>query len=127
MFTDNQNVVRIIQVHVGSRVRELQVLAIELFSLALANQVIIEPEWIPRAENELADYVSDYNDWMVNPNVFAVIDCKWEPHTIDRFADSYNTQLLRFNSRFWVTGSEAVDAFTVNWHGEVNWVFPLSI
>ena len=53
-FTDNQNVVRIIQVE--SKVSNLQVLAIELFLLAILHQIMVEPEWVPRTNNELADY-----------------------------------------------------------------------
>ena len=127
-FTDNQNIVRIIQV--GSRVDTLQVLAVEPFSLILAYQIIIEPEWIPRACNETADCFSkikDYNDWMLNHEVFKYLDDRWGPHTVDRFTNSYNTQLGRFNSRFWDVGSEAVDAFTVKWYGDNNWVCPPGI
>ena len=43
---------------------------------------------------------------------------------MDRFASSYNTQLVRFNSRFASPGTKAVDAFTVDWHGENNWWCP---
>ena len=124
-FSDNQNVVRIIKV--GSKVRELQILAVEIFRLAMANQIILEPEWIPRADNELADYVSrivDYDDWRLHPEVFRTLDLKWGPHTVDRFANAVNAQLPRFNSRFWVVGTEAVDAFTVNWQGDNNWLCP---
>ena len=39
--------------------------------------------------------------------------------TFDRFTSSYNTQLLRFNSRFWNPGTEAVDAFTCHWDQEI--------
>ena len=46
------------------------------------------------------------------------------PHTIDRFASYYNSQLPRFNSRFGNPGTEAVDAFTTNWSGENNWLCP---
>ena len=48
----------------------------------------------------------------------------WGPHTIDQFASYFNTQLPRFNSRFWNPGSEAVDAFTCDWQGENNWWCP---
>ena len=41
-----------------------------------------------------------------------------------RFASHYNTQLLRFNSRFSNLGSEAVDAFTTNWCDDKNWLCP---
>eukprot|EP00731_Ephydatia_muelleri_P018538 Em0011g578a len=86
-----------------------------------------EPEWIPREQNEIADYISrivDYDDWYVNPAVFAWVEELWGPHTVDRFASHYNMQLPRFNSRFASPGAEAVDAFTVNWSGENNWWCP---
>ena len=43
---------------------------------------------------------------------------------MDRFASFHNSQLPRFNSRCWNPGAEAVDAFTVNWVGENNWLCP---
>ena len=46
------------------------------------------------------------------------------PHTIDRFANSFNHQLARFNSRFGDPGAEAVDAFTCDWANENNWWCP---
>ena len=124
-FTDNQNVVKIVQ-H-GSSKPALQAEALGIFSLCVNNYIRIEPEWIPREQNELADYYSrlvDYDDWMLNPVVFAWLDNLWGPHTIDRFANSWNTQLERFNSRFWAPGSEAVDAFTCTWVDENNWWLP---
>ncbi len=63
--------------------------------------------------------------WQINPAVFAELDIAWGPHTVDRFATFQNCQLTRFNSRCWNPGSEAVDAFTVNWSGELNWLCPL--
>ena len=124
-FTDNQNVVRIIKV--GSRLPELQVLALSIFRTAFANNIYLEPEWLPREENQVADEFSriiDVDDWMINPSIFAWVDYFWGPHTVDRFANCHNAQLDRFNSRFWVAGSEAIDAFTVNWADENNWFAP---
>ena len=48
----------------------------------------------------------------------------WGPHSVDRLVNHENTQLLRFNSRFWGPGTEAVDAFSVSWAGENNWLVP---
>ena len=88
----------------------------------------MEPEWLPREEYELADFVSrivDYDDWQVNPKLFHGLDGVWGPHSIDRFANNYNTQLPQFNSHFAFPGLEAVDAFTVDWGGgENNWWCP---
>ena len=39
-------------------------------------------------------------------------------------ADFHNRQILRFNSRCWNPGAEAVDAFTVSWAGQNNWWCP---
>ena len=95
----------------------------------LQYNICIKPEWIPREENVWADFYSriiDYDDWSINHRVFEWIDGFWGPHTVDRFANSHNAQLDRFNSRFWdvAIGSEAVDAFTTNWASENNWWCP---
>jgi hypothetical protein len=105
-FSDNQNVVRIVRV--GSRKEELQKEALAIYRLALAHNITMEPEWIPRSQNELADYVScwvDYDDWGLSLQAFALVEERWGPHTVDRFANDYNTKLHCFNSRFMVEGS----------------------
>lgn len=124
-FHDNQNVSRIL--NVGSRKPSLHAVAIKVFSLAVRYQIHLEPEWIPRQLNERADYLSkivDHDDWYLNPLVFADLDRAWGPHTVDRFADCDNCQLHWFYSRCWNPGTEAVDAFTVNWSGKNNWWCP---
>ena len=71
-FTDNQNVVRILQV--GSRMPELHAIALKVLALAVQSQIRIEPEWVPIELNEQADYLSrivDYDDWFLNPTVFS--------------------------------------------------------
>ena len=72
-------------------------------------------------ENEQTDFISrifDFDDWMLDPVTFTELDHEWGPHTIDRFADMHNTQLDRFNLRYWNPGSEVVDAFTSSDWGE---------
>ena len=44
---------------------------------------------------------------------------------MDSFACSSHAKVSRFKSRFYQTGTEAVDAFTQNWDGENNWNLPL--
>jgi hypothetical protein len=66
----------------------------------------------------------DFDDWGLSLNAFALVEERWGPHTVDRFANDYNSKLQRFNSRFMVEGSEAVDAFTVNWKDENNYLCP---
>ena len=71
MVSDNQNVVRILQV--GSRKPHLQEQAGKVFESYVSFQIRLEPDWVPRKENELADFISrivDYDDWQVNPKLF---------------------------------------------------------
>ena len=117
-FTDNQNVARIMQVE--SKKPQLHAIALKVFALLVQYQLHLEPEWIPRDLNVRADFLSrivDYDDWFLDPAIFAHIDAMRGPHTVDRFASFHNAQLPRFNSHCWNPGSEAVDAFTVNWEG----------
>ena len=62
-FTDNQAVPSI--VHSGSMKEHLHILALDIFQTAKDNKIDIEVEWIPRTQNERADYLSkivDYDD-----------------------------------------------------------------
>jgi len=51
-FTDNQNVVRIVQ-H-GSCKPALQVEAWAIFSIYTSNHICMGPKWVPREQNQLA-------------------------------------------------------------------------
>ena len=46
----------------------------------MCQNICLEPEWIPRERNELADYISriiDNDDWFLDPAVFAALDDLW--------------------------------------------------
>ena len=108
-FSDNQAVVRIVQV--GSGKPHLQEGALSIFELCFQHNIKLEMEWVPRSANELADYMShvrDFDDWMVNPSLFQYLDQIWGPHTVDCFANEHNSQTSCFHSRFWCPGSEAI-------------------
>ena len=57
-------------------------------------------------------------------DIFEFCDKKWGPHSVDRFASFYNAKLPRFNTRYWSPGSESIDAFTVSWCDDNNWLVP---
>lgn len=124
-YTDNQNVVRILAR--GSRKPDLQGLVEQVVHLNSTLNTLVKPLWVPREENQIADYLSklsDGNDWSIHPAIFQWIDSMWGPFTVDRFATSYNTKCVRFNSRFWNPTCEGVDAYAIDWAGENNWVVP---
>lgn len=124
-FTDNQNVVSIVQK--GSMKKELQEIALQIFSLCSKSNIIIELEWIPRSKNEQADYMSrliDYDDWGVGESVFKQIEDYWGPYEVDWFASSHNAKVSVFYSRYWCPGTSGIDAFTENWTGKNGWIVP---
>ena len=106
---------------------DIHSVALDIFCCSLQDGITLCPAWIPRSEHELADEISkfcDYDDWFVSQSFFIKTDRLWGPHTIDRFANSYNTKLTRFNSLFWCPGTEAVDAFSQDWSANNNWLVP---
>ena len=126
LHEDNQAVVAILAtwtVRSKPMMEELR----RLWRLLADNDIQIEAEYITSAANEWADALSrdrGLDDWTFAPGLFDEINARWGPHSIDRFAAQHNALLPRYNSAVWDPASEAVDAFTVDWCGENNWVHP---
>ena len=77
-YTDNQGVAAIVKS--GSTKVHLHKLAMEIFLLSKEHDVSIDIEWIPRSENEVADYLSkivDFDDWCVKDSYFRAVDSTW--------------------------------------------------
>ncbi|XP_067648622.1 uncharacterized protein [Haliotis asinina] len=125
LLTDNQNVESIVSK--GSMKADLQALALDIFRLCNEYNIRVDMQWIPRLDNERADYLSkivDADDWGIQDYVFQHVSAKWGPFDVDRFASYYNTKVVRFNSRFWNPGSDGVDALSVSWGDDNNWIVP---
>ena len=124
--TDCQNVVRIL--NSGSKKFDLQNLVFNIFNLCIKHNIQLHAEWIPRNENWNADFISkdvDRDDYMLNPEIFAAVDARWGPHSIDRFSSFKTCQVPCFCSRWLNPLMEYLDAFTESWQSENNWLFPL--
>lgn len=124
-FSDNANVPRIIKY--GSVKPDLHDLALAIFDLCRVHNIVLNPEWLSRSENKLADKISryqDYDDWSIDEISFSVIDSLWGPHTVDRFASPQNKKVATFNSRFWCKGTSGVDAFCQDWSRDNNYICP---
>lgn len=103
-YTDNQGVAAIVKS--GSTKVHLHKLAKEIFLLSKEHDASIDIEWIPRSENEVADYLSkivDFDDWCVKDSYFRAVDSNWEPFTVECFANSVNAKASRFYSLFFST------------------------
>ena len=101
---------------------ELQKTALDIiFTTCTRNNIRLEVQWIPRNDNEQADFISrliDTDDWMISEELFHTFNDLWGPYNIDCFACYYNTKLPRFFSRFWNPDTSGMDAFSQNWSGE---------
>ena len=122
--TYNKNVERVLSV---GRTLELQELVIDIFQLCIQHNIQLVLEWIPREENIFADEISksiNVHDYMLSPDIFAALDILWGPHTIDHFSSFKTRQIPRFCSHWRNLGAEVIDALSVLWSSENNWVFP---
>ena len=75
-----KNVARIIDI--GSPKLPLQEEARRIFHICVSHGISIEPEWVPRASNEQADYLSrivDPDDWSVSLPIFQLLNSRWGP------------------------------------------------
>ena len=119
----------------GSPNPDLQRLAVQLFEAQLAGSFVLQAVWRPREENVRADFLSRVaamlqHAYCLRPSLFRWLDERWGPHTIDRFASIDARQPLapphtgRFCSLYFHPEAAWVDAFSVPWHGENNWLFP---
>ena len=88
----NQGACRIISV--GIRKPDLQKIARDSFKLFFEHNLTFNSQWI-----HLLRRIIDMNDLQINSSIFILMDAKWDPHTVDRFASHYNFQVSRFNSR----------------------------
>lgn len=111
----------------GSNKAHLHAEAVDIYWFIQRNSSTVEVQWVPREENQLADYYSkivDEDDWMLNRQIFRWLDDMWGPHTLDAFASTRNAQVERFCSRWWNPGCLAIDAFTHPWENENMWLVP---
>ena len=113
----------------GSPDPELQRLALEIFAAQLEYGFTLQASWVPRELNVRADYLSRvstliHHGYRILPSLFAWLDAEWGPHSIDRFATIDNRVVPRFCSHYFHPDAEWVDAFSVPWGEENNWLFP---
>jgi len=114
--------------HQGGPAQDLSNMAKAILSLAFHHNIQVSACYLAGKENVLADQLSRLNlkyEWRLHPKLFKWINNMWGPHSIDRFATMTNTQLPRYNSRFFDPKSEGVDALAQqNWTIENNFVNP---
>ncbi len=122
-YTDNLGGTSVVKR--GSMKQVLNPIARQITEVCRSNNIQLSVKWICRTENTVADALSrfiDMDDWAISDQLFQILDERWGPHTVDRFATNLNTKLCRFNSRFAAPNCERVDVFSVSWAQENNWI-----
>ena len=66
----------------------------------------------------------DHDDYTIIDAFFHRIDHFLGPHTVDRFASSYNAKVPKFSTRFFQNDCEAADAFSQAWDHDNYWICP---
>ena len=125
IYLDNKNTTSVILN--GSRCADIHAVASDIAVLCEDNNISMVTEWIPRVRNTEADLLSrcgDSDDWFISQSWFTYLDNIWGKHTVDRFSSAYNKQCDSFNSRWWVPGTDGVDAFCQDWATDINWLVP---
>eukprot|EP00873_Tetraselmis_striata_P012026 jgi/Tetstr1/432290/TSEL_021692.t1 len=97
-----------------------------LWCLLDSHGIHLRARYIRSASNIWADRLSrhlDSDDWQLDPLMFAELESRFGPHSIDRFASAFNTLLPRYMA--WLDPTcEAVDSLHLpdaDWRRENNW------
>ena len=123
---DNMGVVGMLA-HYSTRSPSIMRRLRQLWLLLDLNDIELTVRYIRSEANVWADALSrerDTEEWKLNPVVFNLLQRKYGPHTVDRFASHLSAQLPRYNSRWMDPQSEGVDALLRSWKGENNYVNP---
>ena len=127
----NSSVCRILSV--GSSKPHQQNLAIDVFNFCTRFNIKLIAQWIPREQNYLADLhsrINDMNNWSTDNESFNIISNKYGPFSVDRFLNSLNKKVNKFNSKYFcrghstlthlqTTGVEIIIGFALRYHASV--------
>jgi len=123
---DNMGVVGMLA-HYSTRSPSIMRRLRQLWLLLDLNDIELSVQYIRSEANVWADALSrerDTEEWMLNPAVFELLETKFGPHTVDRFASMLTAQLPRYNSRWLDPTCEDVDSLSLDWRWENNYVNP---
>ena len=111
----------------GGPSKQISDIATLVWSFAVKNNISISSKYLPGIKNEAADRLSRLKcqyEWCLHSKVFQILDLKWGPFTIDRFASLSTAQIPVYNSWYLDPMTSGVDAFSQHWANHNNFVNP---
>lgn len=127
ILSDNVTTVAFIN-GMGGSVAELDFIARSIHLEALEINVTLSAKYLSGPQNWQADHLSRIRstyEWRLHLNLFRMLDSRWGPHQVDRFASLTTTQLPRYNSLYWDPLTSGVDALAQkDWENTNNYVNP---
>ena len=125
---DNTTAVAYINNMGGSKSKELNQLAVQIWEWCIIRNIWFSAVHIPGRLNTGADeksrVFSDNHEWMLNKHSFDKILLRHPGLDFDLFASRLNYQISRYCSWQADPNSTHVDAFTMNWNGLKFYAFP---
>ena len=114
-------------IHIWSTRKNLHVIALKIFQFGVDNGIELEMQWIPRTKLDRADFISritDVDDWQMTTSFFEFLDYTLGPHTVDSFANFYNTKVKKFIQGFGTqVVAEWISSFRIR-QGKIVLLFP---
>lgn len=125
VLSDNVTTVAMIN-GMGGSVASLDTIARSIHIVAMEENIKLQAKYLSGTKNWRADLLSRIEssyEWKLHPKLFQMLDRKWGPHDVDRFASITSTQLPTYNSMFYDPFTSGVDALAQkNWSQMNNYV-----
>ena len=126
--TDNSTVVSCIHRMGGTKSPLLVELARELWQWCLTRKIQLRAQHLPGIQDFTADFLSrnlrDRTDWMMDMELFRMINRSLGPLQVDLFDTRFSTCLPRFFSWRPDPEAEATDALLQDWSGIIGYANP---
>ena len=124
ILSDNVTTVSYL-VCMGEPSKQISDIAMCIWSFSIENIISISSKHLPGIENEAADRLSRVKcqyEWRLHHKVFKLLEFKWGPFTVDRFASLSSAQIPTYNSWYLDPMTSGVDAFSQNWANRHNFI-----
>ena len=127
LMIDNQTAVAYIN-KMGGKKSQCNRVAREIWDWARKRNIWLSAAYLTSKANYVADEQSRINhnnaEWEINDQIFEKLTDIWGVPEIDLFASRLNHKVKRYYSFKPDPFSEGVDAFTIDWGKNFNYIFP---